>query len=114
MTRFIISKDTTYSDKIKFLLKNGFDEYKAIGILNVTSVAKPRLNTEKKPAHAKAKGQPKIEFESDFYDKALAMNTTVDTTSLLVYNQHFEKMLRHNIIECCNLISKLDNEKDNL
>ena len=114
MARYIKSTDNSYSEKIKFLLKNGVDEYRAIGILNITSIAKPRLNPPKKAAQPKGKGPVKIEFETDFNDKAVTINTTVDSNSLLVYNLHFERMLRHNIIECCHLISKIDNEKDNM
>lgn len=114
MARYIKSSDTTYSEKVKFLLKNGVDDYRAIAILNVTSVTKQKLNVTKKPNPVKGKGASKVEFEPDFYDKAAILNTTVDGNSLLIYNQHFEKMLRHNIIECCNLICKLDTEKENL
>jgi hypothetical protein len=110
MLKYLKSSDPNFSEKIKFLLKEGNDDYRAIGILNVTSIGKPKQPV-KRPA-AKNKTAVKIEFEPDFYDKAVAINTQVDGNRMLFFNAHFEKMLRHNIIECCNLISKVEPEKD--
>lgn len=110
MIKYLKSSDPNFYEKIKFLLKDGPEEYRAIGILNVPSVPKPRAPV-KKPVVGKGKVQ-KIEFDLDFYDKACNIPCVVDTNKMLVYNPHFERMLRHNIIEACNLISKIDPDKD--
>jgi len=98
--------DPSNSDKIKLLLKEGIDDYKAIGILNVASINKPKI--VKKTLIKNPKAPVKIEFEPDFYDKGVILPSNVDTNRMIVYNPHFEKMLRHNIFECCNLFSKIE------
>jgi len=110
MKKYMQSNDPSYFDKIRFLLKEGADDYKAIGILNVASINKPKIakrNVVKNP-----KAPVKIEFDVDFYDKGVIMPSNVDANKMLVYNPHYEKMLRHNIIECCNLFSKIEPDKD--
>ena len=110
MLKYLKASDPNFSEKIKFLPKEGNDEYRAIGILNVTSIGKPKQPV-KRPAANKNK-TVKIEFEADYYDKAVAINTQIDANRMLFFNAHFEKMLRHNIIECCNLVSKIEPDKD--
>jgi hypothetical protein len=114
MLKYLKSSDSNFSEKIKFLLKEGNDDYRAIGVLNVTSIGKPK-QAAKRPAANQNKKQPvKIEYEPDYYDKAVAINTQIDSNRMLFFNSHFEKMLRNNIIECCNLISKVEPDKDTI
>jgi|LauGreDrversion4_2_1035121.scaffolds.fasta_scaffold51369_2 hypothetical protein len=112
MLKHLKSTDPTFSEKIKFLLKEGNDDYRAIGILNVTSIGKPKQPVKRPAANQNRNKTVKIEFEPDYYDKAVTINTQVDGNRMLFFNSHFEKMLRNNIIECCNLVSKVEPDKD--
>ena len=112
MAKYLKSTEQSYNDKIKFLLIESADDYRGIGILNVQSNPKPKLPVKKTAGNKK--GPIKIEYEADFYDKNVIIPSNIDTNKMLLFNPHFEKMLRHNIIDCCHLISKIEPDRDNM
>jgi hypothetical protein len=114
-----------YSDRIKFLQKDTAIDinYTAVCELVTESVQKikipdlyasmpmgpaKKMSIYKKPNAAQAK----ITFDPDFYEKTVILPTFNEKIKILAVNYNFERMLRHNIFECINKVSKIEGDKE--
>ena len=70
--------------------------------------ASKKTSVYKKPNAAQAK----VTFDPDFYEKTVILPTFNEKMKILAINHNFERMLRHNIFECINKISKIEGDKE--
>jgi hypothetical protein len=123
LMKYAKSPEPTIAEKFKFLLKDptaNEGEYTAVCELFPESV--PKLKQQESLSMAMAKkttttvkkpnAPVKITFEPEFYEKGIILPTISDKMKIIAINYSFERMLRHNIIECMNKIAKIEGEKD--
>jgi len=114
-----------FNERIKFLKRDTtFDSnYAAVCELFTEAVNKAKIpdlygsigmGASKKPAVYKKPNaaQMKVVFDPDFYEKTVILPLFNDKMKILAINYSFERMLRHNIFECINKISKIEGDKD--
>ena len=122
-----MTKSLEFNDRIKFLLKdaNVTNDYAAVCELYTDSIQKavipqqtmtlPTAANAKKSIYKKHNTIPvKITFDPEFYEKTVILPTINEKMKILAINHNFERMLRHNIIECMNKISKIEGDKENI
>jgi hypothetical protein len=128
LSKLFKSTDPLVYDKIKFLLKDpalSAENYYAICEIIAASIVKPKVAETSGPATVKkVAGKPaantkqattapvKVTWDADFYEKAAILPTFTENMKILALNYNFERMLRHNIIECMNKMYKMDTDKD--
>ena len=81
--------------------------YNAVFYLTHDEELKPKT-TEGIAKKVAAKKTTKPIYEPDIYEKYPISLTSNDEYKILVFNPTFEKIIRHNIIECINKIYKID------
>lgn len=118
--------DVTIAEKIKFILQdptienpNSFNSIAKLTILSaarqkVVEIASPNVRRTVIPGKQKTMaGAPqKITYEFEFPEKVLLIPVINDKMKILALNDHFEKMLRFNFIECIYKVQKLETEKE--
>lgn len=115
------STDISIYEKIKFIMEDpSLKETNLIAVCELypASIPKPKAAEIIQPITTKKtniKQKPvasKTIFESDFYEKALIMPNSSDKMRILSVNYNFERMLRHNIIECMNKLYRIEADKE--
>lgn len=94
-------------DKLKFITQDsnyGEDTYK--GVFYLTHDEYPRAKVPE--AVKKVKKQTKITYDPEILEKFAISPTATEKTKIVVFNSVFERIFRHNIIECINKQFKLE------
>jgi hypothetical protein len=114
-----------FSDRIKFLQRDTTIDgnYAAVCELFTEAVNKVKIPdlyasipmgaSKKQSVYRKPNAaQVKVTFDPDFYEKTVILPTFNEKMKILAINHNFERMLRHNIFECINKISKIEGDKE--
>jgi hypothetical protein len=118
LMKHLKSQETSIAEKIKFLVKDPSvvedNNYMAVTEIYPVSipVAKPvdSSATGSKRVSAVTKKAAKSIFEPYFYERVAMIPTITDKGKILAVNYPFERMLRSNIIDCMNKISRIEGE----
>lgn len=112
--KYAKSGDTNFSDKIKFIIReeeNMQIPISAICEIKIISANKPKTietNPGTKKASKKAAAAKTI-HEFDYYEKSPYLPFfSENNCKILCYSQNFERMIRHNILECVNKLFKIE------